>query len=153
TAAAWPLAGHAQQSAMPVVGFLSARGRDESAHLVAAFRSGLAENGYSEGRNVAIEYRWADGQYDRLPALAAELVRKPVTVIATGGGQPAALAAKAATDTIPIVGAFSADPVAAGLIGSLARPGGNMTGVSNLSTALEPKRLGLLREAVRATPT
>jgi len=150
--AAQPLAGYAQQPAMPVVGFLSARGRDESAHLAAAFRSGLTENGYNEGRNVAIEYRWADGQYDRLPALAAELVRRPVTVLATGGGQPSALAAKAATSTIPIVGAFSADPVAAGLVSSLARPDGNMTGVSNLSTALEPKRLGLLREAVRPTP-
>jgi putative ABC transport system substrate-binding protein len=151
--AASPLAARAQQPAMPVIGFLSARGHDEGAHLLEAFRRGLAEHGYSEGRNVAIEYRWADGQYDRLPALAAELVQSGVTVLAASGGQPAALAAKAATAKIPIVATFSADPVAAGLISSLARPDGNMTGVSNLSTALEPKRLALLREAVRSATT
>jgi putative ABC transport system substrate-binding protein len=149
-AVAWPLAARAQQPAMPVVGFLSARAHDESAHLTEAFRRGLAENGYTEGQTVAIEYRWADGQYDRLPALAAELVRRPVTVMAAGGGQPAALAAKAATTTIAVVAAFSADPVAAGLITSLSRPGGNVTGVSNLSASLEPKRLGLLREVARS---
>jgi putative tryptophan/tyrosine transport system substrate-binding protein len=152
-AAGSPSAARAQPSAMPVIGFLSVRGHDESAHLNEAFRRGLAEHGYSEARNVAIEYRWADGQYDRLPALAAELVRRGVTVLAASGGQPAALAAKAATSKIPIVAAFSADPVAAGLLGSLARPDGNLTGVSNLSIALEPKRLALLREVVRSATT
>ncbi|HEY7665626.1 MAG TPA: ABC transporter substrate-binding protein [Xanthobacteraceae bacterium] len=148
-AAAWPLAARGQDVAVPVVGFLSTRAQDESAHLSAAFRRGLAETGYSEGRNVAIQYRWADGRYDRLPALAAELARRPVTVLAAVGGQPAASAAKAATATIPIVAAFSTDPVAAGLVESLSRPAGNVTGVSNLSTAMEPKRLSLLRELVR----
>jgi len=149
-AAAWPIAARAQQPAMPVIGFVSTRGRDESAHLVAAFRRGLAENGYTEGRNVTIEYRWADGRYDDLPALAAELARRPVSVLAAIGGTPAALAAKTATATIPVVAAFSADPVAAGIVSSLSRPGANITGVSNLSTALEPKRLSLLRELVRS---
>jgi putative ABC transport system substrate-binding protein len=148
--AAWPLAARAQQAAKPVVGYLSARGADESAHLTDAFRRGLAENGYIEGRTVAIEYRWADGEYERLPMLAAELVGRPVTVLVAAGGQPAALAAKAAATTIAVVAAFSADPVAAGLVTSLSRPGGNVTGVSNLSTSLEPKRLGLLREVARS---
>jgi ABC-type uncharacterized transport system substrate-binding protein len=152
-AAAWPLAAKGQQPAMPVVGFLSTRARDESAHLAEAFRRGLAENGYSEGQNAAIEYRWADGRYDRLPALAVELARRPVTVLAALGGQPAAMAAKAATATIPIVAAFSSDPVATGLVESLSRPGGNVTGISNLSTAMEPKRLSLLRELVRPART
>jgi putative ABC transport system substrate-binding protein len=151
-AAGWPLAALGQP-AMPVVGFLSARARDESAHLVEAFRRGLAENGYSEGRNVAIEYRWGDGRYDLLPALAAELAHRPVTVLAATGGQPAALAAKAASAMIPIVATFSADPVATGLLTSISRPDGNITGVSNLSTALEPKRLSLLREVVRTAGT
>jgi putative ABC transport system substrate-binding protein len=138
----------AQQPSVPVLGFLSARGPDDSAHLTEAFRRGLAESGFVEGRNVAIEYRWARGEYDRLPALAAGLVHLPVTVLAAVGGEPAARAAKAATATIPVVAAFSTDPVKSGLIASLSRPGGNMTGVSNLVTAMEQKRVGLLRELV-----
>jgi putative tryptophan/tyrosine transport system substrate-binding protein len=156
-AVALPLAARAQQSAkdgtIPVIGFLTARGHEESTHLADAFRRGLGENGYTEGRNVAIEYRWADGRYDLLPAMATELARRPVAVLAAAGGQPAALAAKTATATIPIVAAFNADPVAAGLVGSLSRPGGNVTGVSNLSTLLEPKRLSVLREVMRSAGT
>jgi putative ABC transport system substrate-binding protein len=146
--AVWPLAARAQQSAMPVVGFLSTRSADESASVVAGFRQGLAENGYVEGRNVAIEYRWAEGQYDRLTALAKELLRVPVAVIVAVGGDPAALAAKSATTTIPVVATFSDDPVASGLVASLGRPGGNITGTSNLSTEMESKRFGLLRAVV-----
>ena len=133
---------------MPVVGFLSARSADESASVVTAFRQGLAENGYVEGRNVAIEYRWAEGQYDRLTVLAMELLRVPVAVIVAAGGDPAARAAKSATTTIPVVAIFSDDPVTSGLVASLGRPGGNMTGVSNLSTEMESKRFGLLRAVV-----
>jgi putative tryptophan/tyrosine transport system substrate-binding protein len=152
-AAAWPLVAHAQQPAMPVIGFVSARGQKESTHLAEAFRRGLGENGYAEGRNLLIEYRWADGRYDLLPAMAAELARHPVKVLAATGGQPAALAAKAATVAIPVVASFSSDPVATGLVGSLSRPGGNVTGVTNLSTQLEPKRLGVLREMMRSAGT
>jgi putative ABC transport system substrate-binding protein len=115
---------------------------------VEAFRRGLAETGYTEGRNVAIEYRWADGRYDRLPALAAELTGRPVAALISTGAEPSALAAKAATVTIPIVSTFTADPVERGLVASLSQPGGNVTGI-NLSTAtMEPKRLGLLRDLV-----
>jgi putative ABC transport system substrate-binding protein len=146
-AAAWPLRARAQQ-AMPVIGFLSARSPDESASVVSAFRQGLAENGYVERQNVTVEYRWALGQYDRIPALAAEFLRVPVAVIVAVGGDPAARAAKSATTTIPVVATFSDDPVASGLVASLGRPGGNITGTSNLSTALEPKRFGLLRAVV-----
>jgi hypothetical protein len=141
-AAAWPLVARAQQPAMPVIGYLSSRSPGETAALVAEFRKGLGEAGYVEGQNVAIEYRWAEGQYDRLPALAADLVQRAVAVMVTTGGEPSALAAKAATSTIPIVFTVGGDPVKLGLVESFNRPGGNSTGVSLLTTAPEAKRLG-----------
>jgi putative ABC transport system substrate-binding protein len=147
-AAAWPLAVRAQQPSIPVIGYLSSRSPDESKHLAQAFRMGLQAGGYVEGQNVAIEYRWGEGQYGRLPSLATDLVSRGVAVLVTTGGEPSVLAAKAATSAIPIVFTVGGDPVKLGLVASLNRPGGNATGVSLLTTAPEAKRLGLLKELV-----
>jgi len=145
--AAWPLAGRAQQQpVMPIIGFLNSSSPEPFVHNLAAFRRGLNETGFVEGRNVAIEYRWAEGQYDRLPELAADLVRHQVTVIAASGTSAPGLAAKAATSTIPIVFQTGGDSVHDGLVNSMNRPGGNVTGVSRLSVTLEPKRLEFLRQ-------
>jgi len=136
----------AQQPTAPIIGFMSGRSPDDSAHLVAAFHNGLREAGFVEGKNVTVEYRWALGQYDRLPAMAADLVKRPVTVIAAVGGDVSAISAKQATSTIPIVFGMGGDPTKAGLVDSLGRPGGNATGYTLLTSELEPKRLGLLRD-------
>jgi putative tryptophan/tyrosine transport system substrate-binding protein len=144
TAATWPLAAQAQQPAMPVIGFLGSSSPDLYGTRLRMFREGLKEVGYVEGQSVAIEYRWAEGDTDRLPALAAELVQRRVSVIVAGSGTPGAVAAKAATTTIPIVFAVAVDPIKVGFVASLNRPGGNMTGVTNLNVEVGPKRLELM---------
>jgi putative ABC transport system substrate-binding protein len=146
-AAAWPLDVRAQR-AMPVIGYLSARSAGDTSHLIAAVRRGLGEQGFVEGQNVRIEYRFANGQYDRLPEMATELVHRGVTILTTTGGENAAHAAKAATSDIPIVFVIGGDPVKQGLAASFNRPDGNATGITLLTNLLEPKRLGLLRELV-----
>jgi putative ABC transport system substrate-binding protein len=146
TAAARPLVARAQQLATPIIGFMSARSPDDSAHLLPAFHQGLAEGGFVEGQNVVIEFRWARGEYDRLPAMAADLVSRQVKVLVAVGGEPSALAAKRVTSTIPIVFGIGGDPVSTGLVESVNRPGANVTGATLLTTLMEPKRFGLLRE-------
>jgi putative ABC transport system substrate-binding protein len=145
-AVAWPLAAYSQQPSMPVIGFLSSASPDSYAIRLRAFRQGLKEAGYVEGQNVAIEYRWAEGQNNQLPVFAAELVHRHVNVIVAGGGTPCAVAAKAATGTIPIIVEVAVDPIAIGLVASLDRPGGNVTGVTNLNVEIGPKRLELMHE-------
>jgi len=150
TAVLWPIAPSAQQKAMPVIGYLIGTSPGSNAPFMAAFRQGLSETGYIEGQNVAIEYRWAEGRFDRLPALVTELVDRNVDIIVAGGGGVGALAAKDATSSIPIVFVYGGDPVELGLVASFARPGGNLTGVSIQVAELVPKRLQLLSELVPA---
>jgi putative ABC transport system substrate-binding protein len=149
-AACQPLAARAQSRTMPVIGFLGSRTNESDTALVTAFRNGLGETGYAEGRNVVIDYRWADGRYDQMSALVLDLIHRGVAVIVASGGIPSALAAKAATTTIPIVFQVAVDPVQFGLIASLSRPGGNLTGVSNLNISIWPKRVQLIHELVPA---
>jgi putative ABC transport system substrate-binding protein len=146
SAVAWHLMARAQQPAMPVVGFLSSRSPGESASVVAAFREGLRETGFIEGQNLGIAFRWAEGRYDRLPALASELVSLPVTLLFAAGGPPSAFAAKGATSTIPIVFSAASDPVEIGLVPSLNYPGGNITGMGIFSASLGAKRLELMKD-------
>lgn len=147
-AVTWPFAVRAQQSAMPLIGFLNSQSAGSFSHLVAGFQQGLRESGFLEGQNIQIEYRWAEGQYERLPALANDLVHRGIAVLVATGGEPAALAAKGSTQAIPIVFIIGGDPVRMGLVTSMNRPGGNVTGLTLLSTEIEGKRLGLLQELV-----
>jgi putative ABC transport system substrate-binding protein len=152
-AVAWPVVARAQQAALPVVGYINVAALESSARYVTAFRAGLAEIGYVEGRNVTVEYHWLENRFDRVPAVVAELVRRPVTVIAAPGQTAVALAAKAATTTIPIVFSIGDDPVKFGLVASLAQPGGNATGMNFFSIEAVPKRMGLMHELVpKAVP-
>jgi putative tryptophan/tyrosine transport system substrate-binding protein len=151
-AAAWPLAAHAQQPAVPVVGFMSGRSAEDSAHIASAFRQGLADAGFIEGQTVKIEYRWANGNYDKLPALAADLVNDKVAVLVGVGGDVSAAVAAKATKTIPVVFGMGGDPVKAGMVASFNRPGGNATGYTLWTSEMESKRLGLLRELVPGVP-
>jgi putative ABC transport system substrate-binding protein len=153
SAVAWPLGAWAQQSPLPLIGYLSSRSPEDTAHLVAAFRQGLRENGYVEGQTATVLYRWGLGQYDRMPAMAAELVRERVSVLVATGAEPAALAAKAATSVIPIVFAIGGDAVQDGLTASYNRPGQNATGISILSPPLETKRLSLFNDVVPKAAT
>jgi putative ABC transport system substrate-binding protein len=143
-----PRAARAQQPALPVIGYLHSRGPEDAAHIAAGFRRGLRDGGFIDGQNVRIEYRWARGRFDRLPAFAQELARLPVSVMVAGGGEPAPMAAKAATSTIPIVFAMSGDPVKLGLAASFNRPGANVTGIDIFTAELDPKRLGLMHDLV-----
>src|SRR5262245_28736535 len=148
TAAAWPLAARAEQSSTPVIGFLNSASPQPFANYVSGFRVGLKQTGYIDGQNVTIEFRWAEGHYDRLPEMAADLVRRTVAVLVATGGIPSVAAAKAVTATIPIVFTIGADPVRLGFVTSLSHPGGNITGVDLFVNAMESKRLGLLRALV-----